>query len=182
MENHFKNILTRNKKKNGFTLFLITILLTLLPGTLIACSSNTNEKGKTEPNSSILPAQADNQGGTQTTDVNKPDEALSADAQEIKSIAEKFSFAFFNGDTDLMKSYLTKPFEWDIEVFDGSAKEVTGITIKGLADIQEKNIGDTSVVSVEYRGAPQDDSFQYLTIELIKQPDGWKIRFYGVER
>lgn len=108
-----------------------------------------------------------------------PEETLSDDAQEIKSIAENFVAAYFSGDTDAVQSCLTNPYEWDIEVY--KAGTVSELTLKGLADIGVEKVGSTQVISLEFRDCNLEDMFLYLTIEFIKQEDGWKIQFYGLE-
>lgn len=108
-----------------------------------------------------------------------PEETLSDDAQEIKSIAENFVAAYFSGDTDAVQSCLTNPYEWDIEVY--KAGTVSELTLKGLADIGVEEVGSTQVISLEFRDCNLEDMFLYLTIEFIKQEDGWKIQFYGLE-
>ena len=108
-----------------------------------------------------------------------PEETLSDDAQEIKSIAENFVAAYFSGDTDAVQSCLTTSYEWDIEVY--KAGTVSELTLKGLADIGVEEVGSTQVISLEFRDCNLEDMFLYLTIEFIKQEDGWKIQFYGLE-
>ena len=110
-----------------------------------------------------------------------PPEALSSDVQEIKDIVEAFAAAYFTGDIESIQLYLTTPYDWDTDVYEGAADEVSNISVKGLADIGEKAVGDVCVVSLEYKESADSDTFNYLTIELIKQSDGWKIQFYGVE-
>ena len=111
----------------------------------------------------------------------KEGETLSADGQEIKGIVEAFAAVFFSGDRESIKNYLTTPFEWDIDVYEGAADMVSDTSVKGLTEIDEKDIGDTCVVSLEYKDSAKSDTFRYLTIKLIKQSDGWKIQFYGIE-
>ena len=101
--------------------------------------------------------------------------------QEIKDIVEAFAAAYFTGDIESIQLYLTTPYDWDTDVYEGAADEVSNISVKGLADIGEKAVGDVCVVSLEYKESADSDTFNYLTIELIKQSDGWKIQFYGVE-
>lgn len=81
---------------------------------------------------------------------------------------------------DTVKSCLTTPYEWDIEVYMGT-ETISNQTLKGLTDIGENEIGSIKVISLEYRNNEQD-TFQYLTLEFVKQKDGWKIQFYGIEK
>jgi len=104
----------------------------------------------------------------------------SADAQEIAKIVEEFCAAYFGGDLDSVKSFLTDPYIWDIDVYGNSSNEVEILAVKGLEDIGEKTVNDVCVVSVEYREKGMDTCV-YLTVEFIKTDKGWEIEFYGNE-
>ncbi len=106
--------------------------------------------------------------------------SYSADAQEIEGIVTGFCAAYFGGDLDSVKSFLTDQYIWDIDVYENSANEVEITAVKGLADIGEKKIDDVCVVSVEYKEAGMD-TYVYLTVEFVKTDKGWKIEFYGNE-
>lgn len=150
--------------------------------------------------SSGEPADKDVSGGETVDDSNMPvdlaqtleaeesesyntqasEEDLSADAQEIKGIAERFAAAYFNGDMDTVQSCLTTPYEWDTEVYAGT-ETISDFTLKGLKNIGKEEAGSSKVISLEYKNQEQEDSFQYLTLEFVKQETGWKIQFYGIE-
>lgn len=56
------------------------------------------------------------------------------------------------------------------------------MTIKELEGIGLEEIGSSIVISIEYKNRATEDTFQYLTLELVKQEYvGWKIQFYGIE-
>lgn len=118
----------------------------------------------------------------ETVDTEITDPALSEDAEEIQDIAEKFSAAYFSGDMEEIKKYLTDPYDWDIEVYSNPEKsaDISVIAIKGISDVGNKNVDDVCVISIQYKQS--DDMGQFLTIELIKKSEGWKIQFYGIER
>lgn len=193
MKKRFKNILIRTKKKNGFSLFVCVVSLMLALGTLVGCSiaepdssnslSTTNETGPKETgnDSPSIPSETSTTENPESDRVENKEETLSADAQEIKGIVETFAAAFFRGDKEDIQDHLTIPFEWDVDVYEGAADTVCDTSIKGLTAIDKNDIGDTCVVSLEYKESAQSDTFQYLTIILIKQSDGWKIKFYGIE-
>ena len=138
-----------------------------------------NANGQTVPTQ----APASEQPGSDSAD--NPEETLSEDGQEIKRIAEKFAAAYFSGDTDTIQSCLTSPCEWGIEVYEGidaaGAGTISEPALKGLTDIGKEETGSTQVISLEFRDSNYEDMFLYLTIELIKQEDGWNIQFYGLE-
>lgn len=106
---------------------------------------------------------------------------MSADAQEMKGVAEKFAAAYFSGDMDTVQSCLTTPYEWEVEVYTG-AETIRDFTLKGLEDIGNEEVSSSKVISLEYKNNEQEDVFQYLTLEFVKQESGWKIQFYGMEQ
>lgn len=81
---------------------------------------------------------------------------------------------------DTIQNYLTIPYEWDIDVYTGTGV-ISEVNIKGLTDIEEEEIGSIRIISLEYRNSSIEDVLLYLTLEFIKQEDGWKIQFYGME-
>lgn len=142
-------------------------------------SSKDENSGMQESNASMEDSLADSTpadtGNTQT-----PGEALSADAQSIKDIAEEFAAAYFSGDTDTVQGCLITPYEWDLEVYTGT-DAINDLSVKGLTEIGDEETGAVKVVSLEYKSGEAQDSFQYLTLEFVKQEEGWKIQFYGIE-
>lgn len=115
------------------------------------------------------------------TEITAP--ALSEDAKKIQDIAEKFSAAYFSGDMEEVKKYLTDPYEWYIEVYSNPEKsaDISDLAINGISDIGNKNLDDVCVILMQYKQSASDDMVQSLTIELIKKSEGWKIQFYGIE-
>lgn len=63
-----------------------------------------------------------------------------------------------------------------------SSGNVADVAFKGITDVAGESIGEVQVVSIEFRSDTQSDTFEYLTVELVKQSDGWKIQFYGIEK
>lgn len=108
--------------------------------------------------------------------------ALSEDAMEIGGIAADFSRAYFEGDQEGLRKFLADSYDGDIEIYPDAEPEVAGMTaIRGLEDIGESKIGDTQVVSVACDRANMGEGFLYLTLEMVKQENGWKVYFYGLE-
>lgn len=125
------------------------------------------------------------QEGSQPEDNQKPGERLplSEDAMELIDVAGPFSTAYFAGDKEEMRKYLADSFEGDIDVYSDADTQLTGMTaLKGLEDIGEAKIGDTYPLSMDCQMTGMGEGFCYLTMEVEKQEDGWKIVFYGLER
>lgn len=194
----------RKTKISKLSVLVCTVSIMLVLGMMTGCSISEPNSAETQVDnvpSSEEPADKDTPGGELEDDSNVPvdmsqtqeleesesdnthtfEENLSADAKEIKSIAEKFATAYFSGDMDTVQSCLTAPYEWDIEVYAGT-ETISDFTLKGLKDIGKEETGSIKVISLEYKNNEQEDIFQYLTLEFVKQESGWKIQFYGIEQ
>ncbi len=188
MKKRFKNILMKSKKKNGLFILIGAVGITVFLGMMTGCSiiepSASNEEPANDAKVQTVPMQTPGPEESESDNTSNPEESLSEDGQEIKSIAENFAAAYFSGDTDAVQSYLTNPYEWDMDVYEGldaaGAGTISELTLKGLTDIGEEETGSTQVISLEFRDSNYD-MFIYLTIEFVKQEDGWKIQFYGLE-
>lgn len=199
---HYK----RSLKKDGKTL-IIAIALTTIMSILNACSSPEkinstsdsviNESTSVEVESlstesaavsssmeteAVLPYAETENTSVESIDKSVP-QALSEDAEQLQEIAKLFADAYFSGDTETIKKYLTTPYEWDIEVYSNSENtpDVSTLTINGLSGIDNKNVEDVCVLSLQYKSPVADDMLEHLTLEFVKQSDGWKIQFYGIE-
>ena len=49
-----------------------------------------------------------------------------------------------------------------------------------MTDIGIEETGSIQVLSLEFKDSNYD-MYIYLTMEFVKQEDGWKIQFYGLE-
>lgn len=187
MKKQFEN----SKKKNGFPILICVISVTLILGMLAGCSIMESTPVETQIDASQEEIAEDTNTPTvikETQESEEPsqnyapnsEQTLSTDGQEIKSIVEKFVTAYFNGDIDTIQNYLTIPYEWDIDVYTGTGV-ISEVNLKGLTNIGEEEIGNIKVVSLEYRDSIIEETLSYLTLELIKREEGWKIQFYGIE-
>lgn len=105
---------------------------------------------------------------------------LSSDAKEVETVVKAFSDAYFKGDKETLEKYLTVPYEWDIETRE-SEETVSKVKIKGLELIPESEEGDVCHVFVEFLDSPESDAFFHLSVDMVKQSEGWKVSFYGLE-
>lgn len=133
----------RKTKISKLSVLVCTVSIMLVLGMMTGCSVSEPNSAETQVDnvsSSEEPADKDTPGGELEDDSNVPvdmsqtqeleesesdnthtfEENLSADAKEIKSIAEKFATAYFSGDMDTVQSCLTTPYEWDIEAYAGT--------------------------------------------------------------
>lgn len=100
--------------------------------------------------------------------------------QQAITLVEDFSKAYFADDTDSLKQYLADSYVGDAEGFPGG-ESVTIENIKGLTDAENTKTGESCIGSVEFKGKEEDDYYQYLTVELVKEGSGWKVGYYGLE-
>ena len=111
-----------------------------------------------------------------------PEQTLSDEALAAKDTAEAFTAAFFAADEETLRQYLADDYEYPVELYSYPAEMAQNITFRGLDTIEAADNGQTAFVSVQFVNTPEsDDSYQYLSIELVKQKDGWKVQFYGIE-
>ena len=109
-------------------------------------------------------------------------EYLSAeDCREIRNMVDVFAKAYFDGNTDALQGFLSSTYEGKIEGYE-STGAVSDFTWKGLSDTDDKKIKEgRAIVSLEFRDSTYEDMFLYVTFVLVREEDGWKIEFYGVE-
>lgn len=101
---------------------------------------------------------------------------------EISRQEDEVANAYFGGDQERIRDFLADSYDGEIEVYTDTDREVTGMTaIKGLENMEESEIGDTKEISMECSMSNTGEGLLYLTLEMVKQEDGWKIEFYGLE-
>lgn len=106
---------------------------------------------------------------------------MSADAKAVFQVVRDFFEAYTYGSREVMESCLSDSFDGDLTVFWGDPKDVTDVSYKGVDTSLQKEVGETFGMSVAFveKG---EDSFWYLAVELIKESDGWKVQFCGLEK
>ncbi len=106
--------------------------------------------------------------------------AALTDEQSAEAIVLDFSAAYFEGNTEVMKTYLTDPYDWDI---DTCPFDETAVCVMGINSLRFKTEGNIQkcVASLEFKESADKDYFTYLTINLIKQAGEWRIQFFALE-
>lgn len=140
---------------------------------------------ETEEMSGQDQAQSGLAGETEQTDTQIPGEkmSLSEDALEIKDTVDAFAEAYFAGEKEEMGKYLADSYSGDIDIYsDADTKLVEIMELKGMEDIADAQTGDTHIVSLECNMAGTGEGLWYLTLEVVKQEEGWKILSYGMEK
>ena len=93
-----------------------------------------------------------------------------------------FSEAYFAADTGKMQEYLEEGFAYQVEGYSGNGEAVSIENIKGLSETKQRQVGDVEFMAVEFLEGAWSDSLSYLSMELVKQEDGWKVRSYDLEK
>lgn len=101
------------------------------------------------------------------------------DYQEIKSIVQEFAAAYFGNDICAVKKYLASTYEGNVDIY-GEIGAINILKIKGLSD-EEKIKSEKCEVSLEFTDSSAEDMLLYLTLTFVKEDEGWKVQFYGIE-
>jgi beta-lactamase regulating signal transducer with metallopeptidase domain len=102
----------------------------------------------------------------------------------LEARIEALYMAYFFGDSLAIQKSLSSAFQGDIEVHPNPDTSLLALgSVKGLYEQFEDIVDlDRIVVSKEFKDSVLDDSSQYLTIELVREGDDWKVTSYGVEK
>ncbi len=106
--------------------------------------------------------------------------ALSEDSKAIQRTVKGFTAAYFTRDAKELEKYLEHPSETAAEIYEGT-ETVNRMTVKGYTEDEVFPFGSETSASVEFKEG-SEDSFTYLTLSLIKQENGWKVKSYGLEK
>lgn len=98
----------------------------------------------------------------------------------VTTCMEQFSSAYFTGDTRRMRELLADSFSGTVEAYGGSQDYVVNREIGSPEAVMQ--VGDTLTAVVEFKESAESDSYTYLTMELVKQEDDWKVQSYGLEK
>lgn len=107
----------------------------------------------------------------------------SEDAAAMEQTLEAFATAYFHNDEETLRFYLTEDFEGSIDLYPypEQAGEIEEMYISGLPD-GNLPVGISCPVSYEFSGNVEaDGALSYLSAEMLKTDQGWKISFYGLE-
>lgn len=101
------------------------------------------------------------------------------DILEIQKIIYGFAGAYFEGDVDTVKKYIIEPDKAD--VYKNNKDRIYISCLKGLDDLQAGRHIDKITSSLEFLTSEMPDSYTYLTIDLVRVKNSWKISWYGLE-
>lgn len=109
---------------------------------------------------------------------------ISEDMEALDDTVSDFAFNYFWGDRENLDRTLIQPYPFTKEIFaDFYHDTITGYTSSMWPEFDSTfQVGDVVPVSLRFTDPEYSDSFTYLTIELIKTAEGWKVQFYGLEK
>lgn len=108
-----------------------------------------------------------------------PDQQTLQDQQAIRTLIDEFVAACLSGDPKAMEPYLAENAQGRVG---GLPKDGT-LELVDYGDLPDQAMGEWGRYAIHPRAqiAGQEGQFS-LYLELVKQPDGWKVQNYRVER
>lgn len=160
----------------------ITIFLSLF--IILSLSACRNSSGQTEPKSaeehfsaSIGSPEENGEASKMPSETETEPEIDKNKADDPTSFVQAFSQYFFSGDMDELEKCLTDDYQDAVVCYTG---ETAGdISIRTIAPIEDD---DSHLFASVQFVAGNEDSFTYLSMELVKSENGWKILSYGLEK
>ena len=150
--------------------------LTLL--SLAAC-------GSAQPEVTIVPTEAPAATAEPTVEpVAEPTaqptpqpENPETEEQILNNFLEDFVRTYFYGTAEDLRPYLSADFQGPVEAYQGG--EPGGIETRLLSP--QENDPSRYVASIQFV-AGDEDSYTYLSIDLVNTECGWRVDFYGLEK
>ncbi|MCM1184062.1 MAG: hypothetical protein NC337_11890 [Roseburia sp.] len=106
----------------------------------------------------------------------------SADSLALEETAETFALAYFQNDAKTCRLLLTDDYAERVELYaqPEHADDIERLYLGGLPE-GEVEEGVSVWLSYEFREYGEEVR-TYLSMELVKTPQGWRVAFYGLER
>ena len=157
---------------------LATVLMLALVLSLTAC-------GSAQPEVTIVPAEAPAATAEPTVEPTAeptaeptplPENPETED-QILNNFLADFTRAYFFGTAEDVQPFLSADFQGPVEAYQGG--EPSGIETRLL--FPQENDPSRYVASIQFI-AGDEDSYTYLSIDLVNTAEGWKVAFYGLEK
>lgn len=181
-------------KKTGITVLCIVIFSIIISGFLVACNSENQSKTPIEqgtPNETQLSTADPTHNVTPDTSLNIQNSDLENNAKykteadflnhpegvAFQAAAYRAAKAYLNGDLDELAGYLSDSYtvEKKLDLF----KNVDYMILKWrLSNMKSE---DNIQASYEFK-LKGEDSVSYVSMELIKSENKWKVDFIGLEK
>ncbi len=99
-------------------------------------------------------------------------------APDAQATVTQFAEAYFAGDADTLKTFLSKDFTGSVTTYDQATGPVLGEIIKGLGVPEDMVRDGWAFASVEFRNTPEFDNYRYLQVNLVLEDGQWKVASY----
>lgn len=156
---------------------LATALMLALILSLAAC-------GSAQPEVTIVPTEAPDTAAPTVEPTVEPTaeptpqpENPETEEQILNNFLENFTRAYFYGTAEDVQTYLSADFQGPVDAYQGG--EPSGIETRLL--FPQEDDPSRYVASIQFV-AGDEDSYTYLSIDLVNTDAGWKVAFYGLEK
>lgn len=156
---------------------LATALMLTLVLSLAAC-------GSAQPEVTIVPTEAPATAAPTVEPTVEPTaeptpqpENPETEEQILNNFLEDFTRAYFYGTAEDVQPFLAADFQGPVEAYQGG--EPSGIETRLL--FPQEDDPSRYVASIQFV-AGDEDSYTYLSIDLVNTDAGWKVAFYGLEK
>lgn len=152
---------------------LATALMLTLILSLAAC-------GSAQPEVTIVPTEAPETAAPTVEPTAEPTpqpENPETEEQILNNFLEDFTRAYFYGTAEDVQTYLSADFQGPVDAYQGG--EPSGIETRLL--FPQEDDPSRYVASIQFV-AGDEDSYTYLSIDLVNTDAGWKVAFYGLEK
>ena len=153
---------------------LATALMLTLILSLAAC-------GSAQPEVTIVPTEAPAATAAPTVEPTAEPTPLpekpETEEQILNNFLEDFTRAYFYGTAEDVQPFLAADFQGPVDAYQGG--EPSAIETRLL--FPQENDPSRYVASIQFV-AGDEDSYTYLSIDLVNTDEGWKVAFYGLEK
>ena len=156
---------------------LATALMLTLVLSLAAC-------GSAQPEVTIVPTEAPDTAAPTVEPTVEPTaeptpqpENPETEEQILNNFLENFTRAYFYGTAEDVQPFLAADFQGPVDAYQGG--EPSGIETRLL--FPQEDDPSRYVASIQFV-AGDEDSYTYLSIDLVNTDAGWKVAFYGLEK
>lgn len=156
---------------------LATALMLTLILSLAAC-------GSAQPEVTIVPTEAPATAAPTVEPTVEPTaeptpqpENPETEEQILNNFLEDFTRAYFFGTAEDVQPFLAADFQGPVDAYQGG--EPSGIETRLL--FPQEDDPSRYVASIQFV-AGDEDSYTYLSIDLVNTDAGWKVAFYGLEK
>ena len=157
-------------------IFATALMLTLILS-LAAC-------GSAQPEVTIVPTEAPDTAAPTVEPTVEPTaeptpqpENPETEEQILNNFLENFTRAYFYGTAEDVQPFLAADFQGPVDAYQGG--EPSGIETRLL--FPQEDDPSRYVASIQFV-AGDEDSYTYLSIDLVNTDAGWKVAFYGLEK